>query len=146
MSRDCPSGVEITACAPGIWSILALQAIRKPRHRTKRFRTVSARLPNGRAGGASSDSWQVHVVAGQMCGRELVCDVRETRPGRRETMVMQRAVGTRDHRYVSCPTSVPATSRTPPSARARTRRASATATSWVWTCRGTRPRRLRHGS
>ena len=40
----------------------------------------------------------------------------------------------------SCPTCIRATSPTPPSARARTTRASATATSWAGTCPGTRRR------
>ena len=39
----------------------------------------------------------------------------------------------------NCPTCIPATSRTRCSARARTTKASATATSWAGTCRGTRP-------
>ena len=37
----------------------------------------------------------------------------------------------------SSPSSIPVTSTTRPSARARTRRVSATATSWAGTCRGT---------
>ena len=40
-----------------------------------------------------------------------------------------------------CPTCTSAMPPTPPSARARTRRASAIGTSWAWRCRGTRWRR-----
>ena len=43
-------------------------------------------------------------------------------------------------RSASCRPCIPGTSRMPPSARARTRRASATGTSWAGTCRGTQRR------
>ena len=51
-----------------------------------------------------------------------------------------RAARSTTGRSASCPTCIPATSPTPRSARARTRRACATATSWAGTCPGTQPR------